>query len=111
MARVVVPGGLVVIFEHNPWNPITRLIVSRCEFDRDAVLLTCRESTSLLSQAGLERLANRQILYFPWRGRFWKYAESLISWLPLGAQYYAAGCKPVDEPIVTSTESSLVSSP
>ena len=39
MRRVVRPGGLLCIIEHNPFNPLTRLAVVRCEFDRDAVLL------------------------------------------------------------------------
>jgi SAM-dependent methyltransferase len=39
MRRVVRPGGLVCLIEHNPLNPLTKLIVVRCEFDRDAVLL------------------------------------------------------------------------
>ena len=38
MRRVVRPGGLICVVEHNPFNPLTRLAVARCEFDRDAVL-------------------------------------------------------------------------
>ncbi len=30
--------GRVYIFEHNPYNPVTRYLVATCEFDRDAVL-------------------------------------------------------------------------
>lgn len=97
MARVASPNGLVVILEHNPLNPLTRLVVSRCEFDQDAVLLGCGESTRLLQAAGLDRLTRRQILYFPWRNRFWVFLESLISWLPFGAQYYVAGTKRVEK--------------
>jgi SAM-dependent methyltransferase len=28
--RVLRPGGLMILFEHNPWQPLTRLEVSRC---------------------------------------------------------------------------------
>jgi len=97
MYRVVAPGGLVVIFEHNPWNPLTRLVVSRCEFDRDAILLRNRESTNLLKAGGFDKILSRQMFYFPWRSKFWKQLERLISWLPLGAQYFVAGCKPTSE--------------
>lgn len=93
MSRVVSRDGLIVIFEHNPLNPVTRLIVSRCEFDRDAVLLGCGETGRLLVQAGLERLEKRHILYFPWRSRIWTFIEYFLSWLPLGAQYYVAAGK------------------
>ena len=39
MRWVVRPGGLVCLIEHNPLNPLTKLVVALCEFDRDAVLL------------------------------------------------------------------------
>ena len=48
LARVVRPGGLVVVFEHNALNPLTRLAVSRCEFDEGVVLLTRGASTRVL---------------------------------------------------------------
>jgi hypothetical protein len=54
MARVTRPGGMVAIIEHNPLNPVTRHIVSRCPFDRDAVLLRCGTGARLLAGAGLE---------------------------------------------------------
>lgn len=38
-ARVLRPGGLALVYEHNPLNPLTRRVVDRCEFDKDAVLL------------------------------------------------------------------------
>ena len=34
------PGGRFVIFEHNPFNPVTRHLVNTCPFDADAVLLS-----------------------------------------------------------------------
>ena len=46
LARVVRPGGLVSVLEHNPINPATRLVVARCEFDEDAVLLRMRETAA-----------------------------------------------------------------
>lgn len=95
MFRVAAPGGLVILFEHNPWNPITRLIVSRCEFDRDVELLHHRESVTLLRDVGLSEITSTQILYFPWRGSFWKLIERFISWIPLGAQYVVSGNKPM----------------
>ena len=35
----LVSDGLVFVFEHNPYNPVTRRIVSNCPYDEDAVLL------------------------------------------------------------------------
>src|SRR5262249_59211928 len=52
MARVTRPGGLVAIFEHNPWNPLTRKAVRDCPFDEDAVLLSRPNARRLLDGAG-----------------------------------------------------------
>src|SRR5882757_3281372 len=45
------PGGRLVIFEHNPFNPVTRHLVNTCDFDADAVLLTKRETTRRMREA------------------------------------------------------------
>ena len=55
MRRVVRPGGLVCVIEHNPLNPLTRLAVARCEFDRDAVLLGAGKARKLMAAARLAR--------------------------------------------------------
>ncbi len=34
-----VPTGWSCVFEHNPYNPLTRLVVRRCEFGEDARML------------------------------------------------------------------------
>jgi ubiquinone/menaquinone biosynthesis C-methylase UbiE len=93
MTRVVKPGGLVVIFEHNPRNPLTRLAVARCKLDRDAVLLRAGRTMDLLRTAGLGSLQRQFILFFPWAGKFWSAMESRLHWLPFGAQYCAFGTK------------------
>ena len=50
--RVLRPGGVFAIFEHNPLNPVTQHVVSNCEFDKDAVLLRKNETEWLLADAG-----------------------------------------------------------
>ncbi len=94
MARLARPGGLVAIWEHNPWNPLTRRVVARCSFDRDATLLSLAETRRLLRRAGLSRIESRYGLFFPWRGRGWGRAERLLAQVPLGAQFVALGIKP-----------------
>jgi len=54
--RVLAPGGLYCIVEHNPWNPVTRTIVGRCAVDVDAELLAARSASQLLEAAGFETL-------------------------------------------------------
>jgi SAM-dependent methyltransferase len=89
MARVTRDGGIVTILEHNPLNPATRLVVSRCEFDEDAILLGRRESERLLAGAGLSPAEKAYILFFPFRNDF----ERRLARLPMGAQYYVASSR------------------
>ncbi len=93
-ARVVRPGGVIAVIEHNPWNPLTRLAVARCEFDEDAVLLRKKEAIDLLERAGLRLITQRFILFFPWRLPFLDALERGLRRLPLGAQYVVAGQRP-----------------
>jgi SAM-dependent methyltransferase len=86
-ARITRRGGLVLLCEHNPWNPLTRLVVGRCELDHDAVLLAQPEARRRLAAAGLSDIRSRYILFFPWRGAFWRWLEARLAWLPLGGQY------------------------
>lgn len=91
LARVTRPGGLVVAFEHNPLNPLTRLVVRRCSFGHDAAMLTRREALGLLEQAGLTIDESRYVVFFPWRGEGFRALERRLGRLPLGAQFYLAG--------------------
>lgn len=93
MARVVRPGGLVVVFEHNPRNPLTMRVVNRCPFDRDAVLLRAEQTMALLTGAGLQAVAASSILTIPAGNAMLRGIDRMFSWLPLGAQYYATGRK------------------
>jgi SAM-dependent methyltransferase len=84
---VLSPGGSLVVFEHNPYNPVTRRLVSTCPFDRDAVLLPPRQTETLLSAAGLFVRARRYILFFPAFLRALRFLEKPLGFLPLGGQY------------------------
>jgi SAM-dependent methyltransferase len=94
MTRLARPGGAIAICEHNPRNRLTRWAVSRCPFDRDAVLLPLEEAAGRLRRAGLSRLRSRYLLFFPWRGRLVEWAEHRLAASPLGAQYVVVGTKP-----------------
>jgi SAM-dependent methyltransferase len=86
--RVLAPGGLYCIVEHNPWNPVTRTIVERCAVDVDAELLAARSASRLLQVAGFETLRLSYFLYLPER-LFDQFAatERVLEHLPLGGQY------------------------
>lgn len=87
MARVTKPSGMVAVFEHNPWNPLTRRAVAGCEFDEDAVLLTRREAERLLRAASLGAIEGRYILFFTRDSAPFRWVERRLRGLPLGAQY------------------------
>jgi SAM-dependent methyltransferase len=93
LARVTRAGGCVALIEHNPLNPLTRLVVARCAFDHDAVLLTAREARALAAGAGLRAAETRHFLVFPWRARPLLAIERGLAALPLGAQYVVAATK------------------
>lgn len=86
-ARVVRPGGLVAVFEHNPWNPLTRVAVDRCEFDEGVTLLPRREVARLLADAGLTVEQRRYLLFLPVDAGWAHRADRALAWLPLGGQH------------------------
>jgi SAM-dependent methyltransferase len=91
LARVTRPGGLIVVFEHNPFNPLTRLVVRRCEFGEDARMLGMAEAERLLRENGVKPIDRGFLLVFPSRRERVLALERSLRRLPLGAQYYVAG--------------------
>jgi SAM-dependent methyltransferase len=90
LARVTRAGGLVVVFEHNPVNPLTRLVVRRCAFDEGVVLAGRRRVSRLARAAGLTVEEVRYILLFPWKRAPFPQLERRLARLPAGAQYFLA---------------------
>ena len=91
MYRVTRAGGLLVVYEHNPRNLLTRKVVRDCAFDRDAVLLTMTQTRELLTAAGCTDVTTRSILTLPPSGGFFEKLDGLFAKLPLGSQYRATG--------------------
>ncbi len=85
--RVVNPGGYLVIFEHNPYNPVTRYIVKKCVIDKGAELLDLKATKGALSRCNFEVIRADYIVFFPHFLRMFRFLEERLSWLFLGAQY------------------------
>lgn len=91
--RVLRPGGILVIFEHNPFNPLTRRAVNTCTFDENAVLITERQFSQRIRRAGFSNSLRSYRIFFPGFLRKLRPIERFLKWMPLGAQYYVAAQK------------------
>lgn len=87
--RVLRPGGLFFIFEHNPWNPLTRQVVDRCPYDENAILITGPEIRRRMKAAGFAKVDLAWRIFFPGSLSIARPLERWLEWLPLGAQYRA----------------------
>lgn len=87
IARRIAIGGQLILFEHNPLNPITRVVVNRCPFDENAILLSPAELKGYLLPAGLSFLRKDYIVFFPRPLAAFCKVEPYLRLLPLGAQY------------------------
>jgi SAM-dependent methyltransferase len=82
------PDGRLFIFEHNPWNPLTRRVVASCPLDENASLISSSDMAHMVRQAGFNRIIRRFIVFFPRRLKLLARLERLLCQCPLGAQYY-----------------------
>jgi SAM-dependent methyltransferase len=87
MAGRLATAGSLVVFEHNPANPVTRWVVERCPFDHDAVLLPAAETRGYARAAGLAVARCDYIVFMPRALAWLRPLEPWIGWLPAGAQY------------------------
>lgn len=85
------PGGWLMVFEHNPWNPLTRLAVARCPFDFDAVLIAPTRLTRLLREGGFADVHAEFLFFTPFSHAIAERLDSGLRWLPAGAQYVVVG--------------------
>jgi SAM-dependent methyltransferase len=87
------PGGRLIIFEHNPFNPVTRHLVNTCPFDADAVLLSRRETVARMRDAQFGIVRSGYCLFFPGALAALRRLEDVMGWLPLGGQYFVCAVK------------------
>jgi SAM-dependent methyltransferase len=94
VARVVRPGGRVFVFEHNPLNPVTRLVFDRAPVDRGCRMIPRRHLTRMFRDAGLRDVRHGYLLFVPQplEAAFGA-LERYLEWLPLGGQYFVSGRK------------------
>lgn len=87
-ASLLSDEGRIALFEHNPFNPLTRWVFERCAFDRGAQMLPMSEAKGLARDAGLTVTFGAYTLFVPPFLRRLRFVERALGRLPLGAQYY-----------------------
>lgn len=91
--RVLKPGGMAIVFEHNPKNPLTLRVVNRCPFDRDAVLLPAGTTAERFDKAFFNDVKARFILTLPAGNSALRKLDRFFAHIPIGAQYYVTALK------------------
>ena len=92
------PGGKIAIFEHNPFNFVTRIVVSKCVFDEGVQLLSKSQVRQVLRSTGLiENLKSGYCLFVPERFRKLNWLEDKLGLVPLGGQHFTIGSKKLNQ--------------
>jgi ubiquinone/menaquinone biosynthesis C-methylase UbiE len=89
MVRVSRPEGVVAVFEHNPYNPLTRHAVKECEIENDAVLLSARDTSEMLKESADTEPECRHYLFSPLGGAIGCSLDRHLRKIPFGGQYVA----------------------
>jgi SAM-dependent methyltransferase len=85
--------GVFAFWENNPWNPGTRIVMSRIPFDRDAETISPIAARKLLSHCGFDILKCSSAFYFPRFLSLLRPLEKFLMNIPFGAQYLILGRK------------------
>lgn len=91
--RSLRPGGIFVLCDNNPWNPGTRYVTWKTEFDKDAVLMSTPEARRRLRQAGFAIQKTDYLFIFPRCLKWFQPLERFVVSLPLGGQYIVFASK------------------
>jgi SAM-dependent methyltransferase len=91
--RVLRPGGILALFENNPWNFGARMVMARIPFDRDAHMLSPLLARRLLHEEGFEVLDTTSLFFFPRALKGLRSLERPLRRTRLGAQYLVLGAR------------------
>jgi SAM-dependent methyltransferase len=92
LRRVLRPGAPLMVYEHNPFNPLTLRAVSTCPLDENAILIRSGQMLDQFERAGFGSVWRDYRVFFPRALRRLRPLEDHLRWLPLGAQYFVVGC-------------------
>jgi hypothetical protein len=80
-------GGRLYLFEHNPWTPLTQVVVRMAEIDRNAVLLSAPTARRCMREAGFTGMRTEYLMFAPPRLGFARGVDDLLRKVPMAAQY------------------------
>lgn len=87
LRRITKEGGVLAIYEHNPYNPLTVHAVNTCPLDVNAKLIKPRALVESVAKAGWTDVKIEFKLFFPGFFSGFRPLEKYLEWLPIGAQY------------------------
>ena len=82
-----------MVYEHNPYNPLTRNAVNNCPFDENAILLRKNEVNKIFKKTELKIIMQEYRVFFPAFLKILRPSEQYLKWLPLGGQYFVIAKK------------------
>jgi SAM-dependent methyltransferase len=91
--RCLRPGGIVAMWENNPWNPMQSFAMKHSEIDKNAIPLPPPESRQLVASQ-FSVLRTDFLFFFPGYFTWLRPLERCLIKVPLGAQYQVLACKP-----------------
>lgn len=100
ISRVLKPNGYFIMFEHNPFNPLTQLIVRTSPIDQNAKLLTATYAKKIYKVALFQNIKVKFFLFTPPHLKKLAWIDKVSSHLPLvrllGGQYLIVGQKKIN---------------
>ena len=94
LKRITKPGGVLVVYEHNPLNPLTVRAVNTCPLDVNAKLIRGGTMRDRAMAAGWTNACVDYKLFFPSALAALRPFERHLEWLFLGAQYRMLARRP-----------------
>jgi len=91
--RLAKRGGILIFFEHNKHNPITRYMAGKCPIDDVTKLLYPSYLKSLFLDNKIADVQVEYLLFFPRILSGLSYFEKYLKKIPLGGQYVVYGKK------------------
>lgn len=87
------PGGLFALWENNPWNPVTQLLMGLAPIDRDAKKLLPSQTRRLLHDGGFDVMQTDFLFIFPRLLGWFRVIEPHLARWALGLQYQVLSVK------------------